>query len=83
MLMSVLAHERLLQCSRQITCSPCSIANSINHRSISARQNLKPNPDGSVDLCIQQDSPGLDKESHWLPTLGGKFYPDDAHVLGE
>ncbi|HSG15055.1 MAG TPA: DUF1254 domain-containing protein [Anaerolineae bacterium] len=29
---------------------------------------LKYNSDGSVDIYIQRDSPGADKESNWLPT---------------
>ena len=45
----------------------------LNRYSISARQNLKTNPDGSVDLYIQKDSPGADKESNWLPAPAGKF----------
>ncbi|WP_448034896.1 DUF1254 domain-containing protein [Bradyrhizobium liaoningense] len=49
------------------------VANPINRYSISARQNLKPNPDGSVDIYIQKDSPGTDKESNWLPAPSGKF----------
>jgi hypothetical protein len=61
------------------------VANPINRYSISARQNLKTNPDGSVDLLIQKDSPGADKESNWLPAPAGKFvlmmrlyWPDDG-----
>lgn len=49
------------------------VANPINRYSISARQNLKANPDGSVDLYIQNQSPGADKESNWLPAPSGKF----------
>jgi hypothetical protein len=49
------------------------VANPINRYSISPRQNLKANPDGSVDLYIQKDSPGADKESNWLPAPAGKF----------
>ncbi len=49
------------------------VANPINRYSISARQNLKPNPDGSVDLYVQKESPGADKESNWLPAPAGKF----------
>lgn len=49
------------------------VANPINRYSISARQDLKPNPDGSVDLYIQKASPGADKESNWLPAPAGKF----------
>jgi len=49
------------------------VANPINRYSISARQNLKANADGSVDLYIQNQSPGADKESNWLPAPAGKF----------
>ena len=49
------------------------VANPINRYSISARQHLKQNADGSVDLLIQKESPGADKESNWLPAPSGKF----------
>jgi len=49
------------------------VANPINRYSISARQNLKLDPDGSVSLYIQKDSPGADKESNWLPAPAGQF----------
>ncbi|MET4372561.1 hypothetical protein ABIA99_005270 [Bradyrhizobium sp. LB12.1] len=49
------------------------VENPINRYSISARQTLKPNPDGSVDLFLQKDSPGKDKESNWLPAPAGDF----------
>lgn len=49
------------------------VANPINRYSISARQDLKRNPDGSVDLLIQHASPGADRESNWLPAPAGKF----------
>ena len=49
------------------------VANPLNRYSISARQNLKANADGSVDLYIQNQSPGADKESNWLPAPTGKF----------
>jgi hypothetical protein len=49
------------------------VSNPINRYSISARQDLKPNPDGSVDLHIQKDSPGKDKESNWLPAPADDF----------
>ncbi len=61
------------------------VANPINRYSISARQNLKANADGSVDLYIQKDSPGADKEANWLPAPAGKFilmlrmyWPDES-----
>jgi hypothetical protein len=49
------------------------VANPLDRYSISARQNLKSNPDGSTDLYIQKDSPGKDKESNWLPAPSGDF----------
>ena len=49
------------------------VENPINRYSVSPRQNLKANPDGSVDLYIQKDSPGPDKQSNWLPAPAGKF----------
>jgi hypothetical protein len=49
------------------------VANPINRYSISPRQNLKSNPDGSIEIYVQKDSPGVDKESNWLPAPAGKF----------
>jgi hypothetical protein len=49
------------------------VTNPINRYSISARQDLKSNPDGSTDLYIQNASPGKDKESNWLPAPSGDF----------
>lgn len=49
------------------------VANPLDRYSISARQDLKSNPDGSVDLYIQHESPGAEKEANWLPAPAGKF----------
>jgi hypothetical protein len=61
------------------------VNNPINRYAISARQNLKSNPDGSTDLYIQKDSPGADKESNWLPAPADDFilllrlyWPDES-----
>ena len=59
--------------SRCTTPTISSSHNPLNRYSISARQNLKTNADGSVDLYIQNQSPGADKESNWLPAPAGKF----------
>ncbi|AYG58929.1 DUF1254 domain-containing protein [Rhizobium jaguaris] len=50
------------------------VENPINRYSISPRQDLKENADGSVDLFLQHESPGAGKESNWLPAPAGKFY---------
>jgi len=49
------------------------VENPLNRYSISQRQDLKPNPDGSTTVYIQHESPGADKESNWLPAPKDKF----------
>jgi hypothetical protein len=49
------------------------VNNPLNRYSISARQKLVANSDGSTDLYIQKDSPGKDRESNWLPAPEGDF----------
>ncbi len=43
------------------------VANPINRFAISSWMPLKTNADASLDLYIQHENPGKDKESNWLP----------------
>ncbi|HMW56785.1 MAG: DUF1254 domain-containing protein [Candidatus Accumulibacter phosphatis] len=49
------------------------VDNPLNRYNLSQRNKLKANPDGSVDLYIQNESPGKGKESNWLPAPKGEF----------
>ena len=49
------------------------VPNPLNRYTLSSRNTFTLNPDGSVDLYIQNRSPGKDKEANWLPAPAGKF----------
>jgi hypothetical protein len=49
--------------------------NELDRYTLSARNNLKKNADGSVDLYIQHENPGPEKESNWLPAPAEGFIP--------
>jgi len=49
------------------------VPNPINRYTVSSRNKFRANADGSIDLYIQKDSPGKDKEQNWLPAPAGEF----------
>jgi hypothetical protein len=49
------------------------VPNLIDRYELSQRNSFVTNPDGSVDITIQADPPGKDKEPNWLPAPKGKF----------
>ena len=51
------------------------VPNKLNKFTVSPRNHLKANKDGSITLYFQKDSPGRDKESTWLPAPEGEFIP--------
>ena len=51
------------------------VPNPLNKFTVSPRNKLKTNSDGSTTLYFQAESPGKDKESNWLPAPKGEFIP--------
>ena len=49
------------------------VANPLNRYTLSGRNKLKAEPDGTVELFIQASNPGPDKEANWLPAPNGPF----------
>ncbi len=49
------------------------VANPLNRSTVSSRFDFHHNEGGSLDLYIQNESPGKDKEPNWLPSPAGKF----------
>jgi hypothetical protein len=47
--------------------------NELDRYNVSSRSPFVENADGSVDVYIQHDNPGKDKEANWLPAPEGKF----------
>ncbi len=49
------------------------VANPLNRFAVSSWMPFAYNPDGSLDLYFQNESPGADKEQNWLPAPKGPF----------
>jgi len=65
------------------------IENPIDRYKIGSTSKLQQNQDGSVEIYIQHESPGSDKESNWLPAPNGPYYmlmrlylPEQAYLDG-
>ena len=63
------------------------IPNALKRLALGDRDKLVTNADGSLDLYVQSESPGADKEANWLPiakapfTLLMRLYSPKAEVL--
>jgi hypothetical protein len=63
------------------------VTNSLNRFAVSSWMPFKFDPDGSLNLYFQNESPGADKEANWLPAPKGPFnltmrlYAPKSHAL--
>ena len=66
------------------------VDNPLDRYAIGDRSGMEPNPDGSLTIYIQSESPGEDKEANWLPApktgpfkLALRLYVPQESVLDE
>jgi hypothetical protein len=51
------------------------VPNALKRYTISTRDKLATNADGSVDIYLQSETPGKAKQANWLPAPKAKFIP--------
>ncbi len=51
------------------------VPNALNKFTVSQRNRLRTNADGTTTVYFQVESPGADKEANWLPAPRGAFIP--------
>lgn len=51
------------------------VPNALNKFTVSPRNDLKYNADGSLTLYFQEQSPGKEHQANWLPAPKGDFLP--------
>jgi hypothetical protein len=49
------------------------VENALNRYAVSSWMPLQRDSDGSIDIYVQKNSPGKDKEANWLPATEGDF----------
>jgi hypothetical protein len=49
------------------------VPNAINRYAVSSWMPLVRSSDGSIDVLVQKESPGKDREQNWLPAADGEF----------
>ena len=67
------------------------IANPLSRYALGDRDPLQFNPDGSLDLWVQANSPGPARQSNWLPVKAGEsfllnarlYWPEEAALNGQ
>lgn len=67
------------------------IPNALQRQLLGSRDKLVVNADGSIDVLIQADSPGKDKEANWLPVTNGQpfnllmrlYWPQEQFLDGQ